>query len=317
MADLKQAKCDKQISPETIENEEDLISRHRRERKELQAEIQKIKNSAPKGDKKKRKECSEKVAILEAELDAKHEEELSRFKSNHSEELMTENIVNGKESSEDIVQGEDNSVVEPNREKKSKAQKRREKKQAKGKEREERIKEQDEVNKLGPRQQEMVKIKAILKERGLALYEIAADGNCLYNAINHQLSSRNIQSTNEELRKKTADYMRSHRDDFLPFLTNPDTGDMLTEEEFESYCHKTAHSPMWGGQVELRALSEVLQTPVEVLQADIQPIVIGETLAEKPLTVVYHRHVYRLGEHYNSVITAALQQEEEEGDIIS
>lgn len=32
----------------------------------------------------------------------------------------------------------------------------------------------------------------------------------------------------KELRSHTADHMRSHTDDFLPFLTNPNTGDMYT-----------------------------------------------------------------------------------------
>lgn len=32
----------------------------------------------------------------------------------------------------------------------------------------------------------------------------------------------------KELRSCTAEYMRNHVDDFLPFLTNPDTGDMYT-----------------------------------------------------------------------------------------
>lgn len=32
----------------------------------------------------------------------------------------------------------------------------------------------------------------------------------------------------KELRSRTADHMRNHTDDFLPFLTNPNTGDMYT-----------------------------------------------------------------------------------------
>lgn len=32
----------------------------------------------------------------------------------------------------------------------------------------------------------------------------------------------------KELRSRTAEHMRSHADDFLPFLTNPNTGDMYT-----------------------------------------------------------------------------------------
>ncbi|KAH9515524.1 OTU domain-containing protein 6B [Bulinus truncatus] len=304
--ELENYKIHTGISQTNIENEDDLISKHRKERKEFQAQIQKMKNSVPKGDKKKKKEVIEKIAIMEAELDAKHEEELAKFKADYSD--LKDSV---DRDPPDDTENNTNSAAVPNAEKKSKAQKRREKKQVKGKEREERIKEQEEENKLGPRQQEMVKIKAILKERGLTLYEIPADGNCLYNAISHQLSSSNVQSTNEELRHKTSEYMRSHRDDFLPYLTNPDTGDMLTEEEYETYCNKTANSPMWGGQLEIRALSEVLRVPVEVIQADMKPLVIGESMEGNPLSVVYHRHVYRLGEHYNSVQAASLNDEKE------
>lgn len=32
----------------------------------------------------------------------------------------------------------------------------------------------------------------------------------------------------KELRSRTAEHMRGHADDFLPFLTNPNTGDMYT-----------------------------------------------------------------------------------------
>ncbi|CAG5118072.1 unnamed protein product, partial [Candidula unifasciata] len=187
------------------------------------------------------------------------------------------------------------------------------KKQAKGRERDDKIKEQEVLSRRGPRHQEMAKIKALLKQRRLKLYEIPADGNCLYTSVSHQLSVHSFQMSTEELRQKTAEYLRSHRDDFLPFLTNPDSGDILTAEEFEKYCDKTANSPVWGGQVELRALSEILQVPIEVLQADTSPQIIGENMQGKPLILVYHRHVYFLGEHYNSVVPD--DQNEETNDV--
>lgn len=36
------------------------------------------------------------------------------------------------------------------------------------------------------------------------------------------------QETNDSLRQKTAQVMRSKQDDFLPFLTHPETGDSYT-----------------------------------------------------------------------------------------
>ncbi|XP_075438983.1 deubiquitinase OTUD6B isoform X5 [Ascaphus truei] len=57
-------------------------------------------------------------------------------------------------------------------------------------------------------------------------------------------------------------------------------------DEFEKYCSDIANTSAWGGQLELRALSHILQTPIEVIQADSPPIVIGEEYASKPITLM-------------------------------
>ncbi|XP_012944763.1 deubiquitinase OTUD6B [Aplysia californica] len=312
---------DSKESPAFLLDEEGLLAKHRKEKKELQVKVQKLKNSVPKGDKRKKKEVSDEISKLEQDLQKQQKQELEEFRDGQKGAQEEADSGNDKVNVEDEVTvsedtevplGEKDTADQTQANRKSKAQKRRDKKQAKGKEREERIKEQAVLNCQAPRHLEMVTLKAALKLRGLALHEIAADGNCMYNAVNHQLSCRNLESSNKELREKTADFMRSHRDDFLPFLTHPDTGDMLTEEQFEEYCEKTSKTPMWGGQIELRALSEVLQVPIEVIQADTQPLVIGESMKADPLTLVYHRHVYRLGEHYNSVCPLTAQEEEAE-----
>ncbi|CAL1532308.1 unnamed protein product [Lymnaea stagnalis] len=157
-----------------IETEDDLIAKHKKERRDMQAQIQKMKNAVPKGDKKKKKESTDQIAKLEAELDARQEEENDHFSRRTLKKEKEPNIVKEK-ITEDLENADSDDTQEPgvqNQGKKSKAQKRREKKQAKDKEREVRIKEQESENKLGPRQQEMAKIKAILKQRGLALFEV-------------------------------------------------------------------------------------------------------------------------------------------------
>ncbi|XP_009948754.1 PREDICTED: OTU domain-containing protein 6B-like, partial [Leptosomus discolor] len=72
-------------------------------------------------------------------------------------------------------------------------------------------------------------------------------------------------------------------------------------EEFEKYCDDIANTAAWGGQLELRALSHILQTAIEVVQMDSPPIIVGEEYSGKPIILVYMRHAYGLGEHYNSV----------------
>lgn len=50
----------------------------------------------------------------------------------------------------------------------------------------------------------------------------------MYRAIEDQLKEQNGVLTVAALRCQTANYMQSHVEDFLPFLTNPNTGEMYT-----------------------------------------------------------------------------------------
>lgn len=64
---------------------------------------------------------------------------------------------------------------------------------------------------------------------------------------------------------------------------------------------------------QLKALSQVLQLPIEVVQAESPSIIIGEENVKLPITLVYMLHAYGLGEHYNSVEPLKDLANEEEG----
>jgi hypothetical protein len=105
-----------------------------------------------------------------------------------------------------------------------------------------------------------------------------------------------------QMRELAANQMRSHREDFEPFL-NGDGKDGQADS-FETYCDKVA-SPIaaeWGGQLELQALSAALQRPIWVYDA-LQPTVTMGEGGSEPIRLSFHRHFYSLGEHYNSVVT--------------
>ncbi|XP_068093696.1 deubiquitinase OTUD6B [Hyperolius riggenbachi] len=272
-----------------------LIKQHRKEKKDLQGKIQSMKNAVPKNDKKRRKQLTEDIAKLEAELDERHSQELAALSQKPSTLTEVDNVAN------EVTNLHLETEVPAQQTRVSKAQKRREKKAALEKERDERIAEAEIENLSGARHVEGQKLAEVLSQRQLQIKHIPSDGHCMYRAIEHQMKERDINQSLSTLRHQTADYMRSHADDFLPFLTNPATGDMYTQEEFEKYCNETANAPAWGGQLELRALSHILKTAIEVIQADSSPIIIGEEYSGKPITVVYMRHAYGLGEHYNSV----------------
>ncbi|XP_008710515.2 OTU domain-containing protein 6A [Ursus maritimus] len=263
-----------------------IIRRHHREKKELQARIHSMKNSVPKSDKKRRKQLLLDVARLEAEMEQKHQQELEKFEDNFPDNLDS--------VTEDLAKMD----LENQPPHQSRAQRRRERRAALERERQERISEAEMEHLASFRREEEEKIAVILGSKNLELKDIPADGHCMYRAIQDQLV---FSVTVESLRSRTADYMRKHVDDFLPFFSDPDTGNAYSREDFLSYCDDIVRSPSWGGQLELRALSHVLQTPIEVIQAESPAMVIGCEYTRKPLTLVYLRYACNLGEHYNSV----------------
>ncbi|XP_038633345.1 deubiquitinase OTUD6B-like [Scyliorhinus canicula] len=81
---------------EEIETEEEkLFKKHRKEKKELQAKIQGMKNAVAKNDKKRRKQLVEEVAKFEAELELRHEEEVKLLTRSLDESSTVESSING------------------------------------------------------------------------------------------------------------------------------------------------------------------------------------------------------------------------------
>lgn len=283
------------------------MQKHKKERKELQAQIQILKKSICKGDKKKKKEITEEIGRLEESLEKHQVEEVNIWR-------LANVTLNDKptESAEENEEIEDkDNCSEQSTHRVSKAQKRREKKAIAEKERNQRIIEQEALNIFGKRNVEIEAIKKILSERDLMIYEIPSDGHCLYNAVAHQLKINGETPLSlHDLRTKTADYLRENMNDFLPFLSSPDSDDLLTPDEYEKYCNDVAETSAWGGAVELQVLSRILKCPIEVIQATGAPYIIGDEYSNgKKVTLTYHRYMYELGAHYNSV-TKHVQDEE-------
>lgn len=280
-------------------NEEELLKKHRQERKDLQAHIQCLKKGIVKGDKKKKKEVTDMIAQLEQELDAQQALELNNV------------TPNDMVSSNEVVNGDVAAIPT----KISRAQKRRTKKETENKEREKRIAEEEKNHRQGPRVVELNTIKELLQNEGLQIFNIPADGNCLYCAINHQLEVTGRVSSNvSKLRKLTASFIRENKEEFLPFMYNDDDDELIGEDKFEKYCKDVANTKLWGGQLELTALSSVLKCPIKVIQASGPLTIQAERYEDPPLILTYHKHLYRLGEHYNSTITSADDNVQESED---
>lgn len=273
--------------------ENDIQARHRKERKDLQAKIQELKKTS-KSDKKKKKESLEEIARLESELEKRHAEELNALNRERKE-------------SESTVEGDhDHEEGSDKKNRQSKAQRRREKKEKEERDREAMILAAEAMNINTARQKEYLAILQLLQGRNLTMHDIPSDGNCLYNAVNHQLNitGRKVFDVSS-LRSMTAEYILANKDSLLMYMTNPETNNPLTDAEFEKYCDSVKNTAAWGGQIEIKALSHTLHVPIEVIQAEGPPTVQGEEDFKGPnLVLTYHRHMYSLGEHFNSTKSA-------------
>lgn len=277
--------------------QEALETRHRTERKELQDKVMQLKNSVSKGDKKKKKEINAEIAKLEGDMNERHSAELMDLMLNAVTIAETEDVKEEKETREESINETEVKEVRV-----SKAQKRRDKKVEKAKQRVAEIEAQDEANLEGARHLEQERIAGLLEARGLVGREVPSDGDCMFAAVAHQLGEEGAATTVEELRRRTGEELRRGREAYWPFLSNPRTGEMLSEAEYSAYCTAMAETPAWGGQVELRVLATLLHRPLAVIQAEGQEeVVVGEEEQGARITLSYHRHIFGLGEHYNSV----------------
>ncbi|GBG34154.1 OTU domain-containing protein 6B [Hondaea fermentalgiana] len=278
---------------------EGLQSKHKAERKALRKDGNDAL-SGLKGDERKRVEVeNNKKKEEQAE---KHGAEMAALEAALEAAASAEGE-NG--DGEQLAAG--TSMAVPKQNQVTRAQKRREKKKEQEKLAKERFAERKAQAGPSRRDREMETISAKLLGKGFALKEVEADGHCLYRAVADQLIQKKQTSVGESkephklLRTMCAQYMRTHRPLFEPFIALDDEGGEQGAHSFEEYLDTVQNSAEWGGQLELRALAGALQTPIEVYAADGPMVIMGEDFTGEPLRVSFHQHFLTLGEHYNSV----------------
>ncbi|KIJ69420.1 hypothetical protein HYDPIDRAFT_106028 [Hydnomerulius pinastri MD-312] len=171
--------------------------------------------------------------------------------------------------------------------------------------------------------QESASIKRTCDELGVQIHEINPDGHCLFSAIADQLALLNILPPNQAhyvtVRAAASDYIYRHPDDFLPFLPSisgedgvgatEDTG-LMNARQFEQYCLTIRDTGAWGGEPEILALSRAYNVPIQIVQGGNPPVVVHTPNGAPPdnldrsakvIRISFHRRMYGLGEHYNSL----------------
>jgi len=163
-------------------------------------------------------------------------------------------------------------------------------------------------------------IQKLCDDLGVQMYEINPDGHCLFAAVADQLAVLGILTRAEAnfrtTRLAASNYIFQHPDDFLPFLPSVDGEDgagatdagLITPAAFERYCVQIRDTAVWGGEPEILALSRAFNIPIHVIQHGQPPVVViepsqaaNEADAKRVVRISYHRRMYGLGEHYNSL----------------
>ncbi|SCU92051.1 LAFA_0F07646g1_1 [Lachancea sp. 'fantastica'] len=318
-----------------MEDEETMLSRHRAERKNLQNQITGMKKQATKS---KRKEVNARCEELEYQLRLRHEQELKEVTQgteteNENQDVTPEKLLEqltlGHTSNGDGAAAAEKQEVQisqqpgPSTPQPKKKRNRQREKIAERNAEIARIKEaaaQEAAEMPDYRKMEQDALDEICRLNKLHQHDIQPDGHCLFASILDQIRTRHndecvydipatyVETTAPQdpkdfnvyaLRSLACCYIREHPDDFVPYLFDETT---LTVKDISDYTKSMQETAEWGGEVEILALAKVLKCCVSVLMSGRATHKVNEQESANPqLNLVYYKHSYALGEHYNSL----------------
>lgn len=192
---------------------EALLGRHRWETKELTGKITALKKTATKGEKKRKKEIQIEIALLEADLDTKHRNEIKGFETRMFNERKCSTLTSSEtqhhqpnpsdetgavaetathiaclDTSDDENNLDSHSHLPRNsHQKKPNRQHMRKARKQAAFDQERREAAELASNMDNRREIELDLISGLIKPLDRGIYHIAADGHCLYNAVADQV----------------------------------------------------------------------------------------------------------------------------------
>lgn len=283
---------------------DELLARHRKEIKDLQNSITGMKKQATKST---RKEVNSKCAASQDALRIKQEGEVRELMQDRStathesdefvtpEQLLQElDIQDVQEEAEPVQTAGAPTKKRRNRQKEKLARREAEIERIKEEARKEASKQPD----LKTLEQEA--IGQLCELKGLEPFDIKPDGHCLYASILDQLKIRHDQTDLDvyRLRSIACEYMRNNREDFVPYMFDEES---LQLKDIDEYTKEMETTAKWGGELEILALAKSFECPISVLMSGRPIHIVNENSAKPELKLVYYKHSYALGEHYNSL----------------
>ena len=134
-------------------------------------------------------------------------------------------------------------------------------------------------------------------EGGLSICKAAADGNCLFRSVSHQLYG--TEEHHDLIRSKCVEYMELMGSFFENFFF----------VEKETYFENMRKDGVWGGEPEIQALLELYDRPVAIyvydVVAKVKRITRGVEVGSRGESEGIVRLSYEGGNHYNSIVEAS------------
>jgi len=122
------------------------------------------------------------------------------------------------------------------------------------------------------------------------------DGNCLFRAVSDQIYGTDAH--HRLIRHACCDYILSERDYFVQFVEG---------EDLKSYAERKRQDGVWADDLEIQALSEIYDRPIEIYAYRAEPM---RTFHEERSGSSVIRLSYHGNEHYNSVVSLDQQQQQ-------
>jgi len=306
-----------------------IEERHEKEMKELEIKSTALLKAAKKSSKA---QIEAQIIQMQYDLRAAHRDELEEFENGNELETI-DACVEIESSKKDENLKNQAAVALEIEKKKLKAKSKQQKRDAKNTEKQRQYDEMRLTSGPSLRELEIDKICMKLRDDSMRIKTILSDGNCLYRAIADQLQLTGHTGDYEipdwiQLRMLAAKYIRNDPEEYAPFLGLSNS--MNAEEliQFHDYCKhsylaleisiyrlsavgdkvESSSLAVWGGQMEIQALSKCLRRTILVVSADSPTLRMGldddddSISSSKPLRISYHKHFYALGAHYNSLV---------------
>ena len=154
-------------------------------------------------------------------------------------------------------------------------------------------------NSISLSEEQELKFQISMKKINFLIKKVSGDGNCMFRAVSDQVYGS--EQYHSILREKCMDYLVVQKRFFELFI----------EGDFNNYINEKRKNGTWGDDIELEALSEIYNRPIEIYSGSTKPLrsfhedkkfYLDKNNKNKDIVLTPIRISYHGKKHYNSIV---------------